>query len=84
MPRGDGTGPRGLGTMTGRGMGTCIEEIEMDESMNMKNMFMQGRRRWYGRGCCKFLGSQMSEKEMLENERDLLLRRLEQLENELK
>ncbi|MDI3534182.1 MAG: hypothetical protein PWQ82_547 [Thermosediminibacterales bacterium] len=23
MPRGDGTGPRGLGPMTGRGMGYC-------------------------------------------------------------
>ena len=25
MPRGDGTGPRGMGAMTGRGAGTCAE-----------------------------------------------------------
>lgn len=84
MPRGDGTGPMGLGTMTGRCMGTCIEEVEKEESINMKNRSIQGRRRWHRRSCCKFLGSQMSEKEMLENEKILLLRRLEQLENELK
>lgn len=24
MPRGDGTGPRGMGTMTGRGAGYCV------------------------------------------------------------
>ena len=27
MPRGDGTGPRGDGSMTGRGMGNCIVDL---------------------------------------------------------
>lgn len=27
MPRGDGTGPRGMGPMTGRGMGRCSSGV---------------------------------------------------------
>ena len=30
MPRGDGTGPRGLGPMTGRAKGKCILKIPDD------------------------------------------------------
>ena len=30
MPRGDGTGPLGLGPMTGRGMGYCVVKLPAD------------------------------------------------------
>ena len=42
MPRGDRTGPRGLGPMTGRGMGYC-SKYPVSE---IKKTF-----RGYGRGC---------------------------------
>lgn len=28
MPRGDGTGPRGMGPMTGRGLGSCSSGVK--------------------------------------------------------
>ena len=50
MPRGDGTGPRGGGPMTGRGMGYCVE----DNTLGFANPPYFGRglgiRRGFGRG----------------------------------
>ncbi|MDK2835960.1 MAG: hypothetical protein PWP21_737 [Thermosediminibacterales bacterium] len=50
MPRGDGTGPRGLGPMTGRGMGYCAG-FPVPGYMNPGPGFGFGRGRgWWGRG----------------------------------
>lgn len=50
MPRGDGTGPRGLGRMTGRGFGPCGT---MDNAPNEPGMalgFFDRLRRRFGFG----------------------------------
>lgn len=53
MPRNDGTGPMGMGAMTGRGMGSCVEFVT-DANINpalgrgMGNGC--GRRRMHGSG----------------------------------
>lgn len=52
MPRGDGTGPRGEGPMTGRGMGYCVEYAANP------NYFGAGRRVGGGFGRGRGFGSQ--------------------------
>ncbi len=68
MPRRDGTGPRGLGLMAGRGLGL-------------------GYRRGFGRGFARGYGfndiSQRTEKELLQEEKDILESRLEAIKKEL-
>lgn len=36
MPGFDGTGPRGQGPMTGRGMGYCIVKLDFDNTESKK------------------------------------------------
>jgi len=47
MPRGDGTGPAGMGSMTGRGMGYCAG---YNTPGYMNPGFGRGLGRGYGRG----------------------------------
>lgn len=53
MPRGDGTGPRGEGPLTGRGLGPCNTDMQRGESgYGMGAGFGRGRglgRRWWSR-----------------------------------
>ncbi len=71
MPGFDRTGPRGLGPMTGRGMGCCGRRM---------------RGRGYGRGLAQGGGfyrapiTKKEEKEMLEEEIKALKKRIEELE----
>jgi hypothetical protein len=51
MPRGDGTGPMGLGPMTGRGMGYCAEYVTPGFTNQMPGRGMgRGRGMGFGRG----------------------------------
>ena len=55
MPQGDRTGPRGLGPLTGRGLGNCVIELEPNQELNnRKNIneedFFRGRGMGFGRG----------------------------------
>lgn len=66
MPRIDGTGPMGNGTMTGRGLGTCGNGIRIGNC---------GRRKGFG-----FWGSFRSPKnqiQSLEEEEKMILEELE-------
>lgn len=83
MPRGDGTGPKGDGPMTGRSMGYCIKEGETGESSYIGGGTMQGIRRWFGKGRCGSFSSTVPDKAMLEKEKTFLLQRLELIEKEL-
>lgn len=87
MPGLDRTGPQGRGSMTGRRMGNCNDNIE-----NIAN----GRTgRWYGRGGGsgfrhrfgrnqqQFL-TKVSEKTILENEINTLKDQLSSLEKQMK
>lgn len=70
MPRQDGTGPMGQGSMTGRGMGPCRGGIRG-----------RGMRRGMG-----WFGGRLSkdeEKEILEEEKKYLEEELEEVKKEL-
>jgi hypothetical protein len=91
MPRGDGTGPLGLGPMTGRGMGYCAG-FPVPRYINPRWGFRRGRgfRRmywltgfpgWTAYGY-PYAGT-VDEKTILENQRDFLKSQLEAIESEL-
>ena len=66
MPRGDGTGPQGLGPFTGRGMGFCVADLSQlprqstdllpqtmptyGRNFGLGKGFYSGRGRGFGRG----------------------------------
>lgn len=110
MPRGDGTGPRGLGAMTGRGMGFCTGMNMVGRGLGLGlGLLAAGRgfrRQALGRGAGMgwragrgmgygFRGgyladpiddiySSRTQKELLEEEKSLLERRLGILNKQLK
>lgn len=77
MPRKDGTGPMGLGTMTGRGLGNCVGENEI--------RYGAGLRMGSGRGFTNQRGSTVgpSSKELLQEEKEQLKSRLEVINRQL-
>jgi len=77
MPFGDGTGPRGMGRMSGRGLGPCAGE-------NMPGQGF-GRGRGFGRrlGFCPFPVAQASEKNSLEQEKTVIESEIKLLKQEL-
>ena len=79
MPRRDGTGPMGVGPMTGRGLGICtgINAAGFGEGPGMG---LGLSRRWglgrgFGRGFVAAETSSKTQKELLEEQRDLLDRK---------
>jgi len=44
MPRGDGTGPKGYGPMTGRGRGFCVRTFETGETSYVGGNIRRGFR----------------------------------------
>ncbi|WZL72342.1 DUF5320 domain-containing protein [Clostridiaceae bacterium 35-E11] len=80
MARRDGTGPMGMGPMTGRGMGLCRSGKSRS---GIKAGFGYGR----GMGRCFFYGNAAMdaevEKSMLQNERTVLEARLKDVEKRL-
>lgn len=85
MPGLSGTGPQGMGPMSGRGMGNCNPQ----NSTNNQNspMFGRGmgfgRRGSFGRGCGRGFGRGMNysiqdEKEMLEARLDVINKNLKE------
>ena len=83
MPRGDGTGPMGRGSMTGRGMGYCVRAFESGEASYIGGGVRRGPRRWFGRGCAAVQFMPETENELLEDEKSKLQRRLESIKKEL-
>lgn len=69
MPFYDGTGPRGMGPMTGRGLGPCGRGL--------------GLRRGYGRRYA-YSPSKTSERELLKEDKELLEKELEEINKRLK
>ena len=81
MPRGDKTGPRGNGRMTGRGMGYCSND-NRSENSNRRFGFGRGN----GNGFRNFFNnrfSDSSEKGNLENEIANLKEQLLSIEEKL-
>lgn len=87
MPRRNGMGPMGIGPMTGRGMGYCRREYS--GNMGYGYGLGHGRRMGcgygpgYGRGMGAYALSPEEEKAMLEEERDYLKSRLDEVDRVL-
>ena len=75
MPGFDGTGPNGMGPMTGRGMGSC----------NPSNGNYFGRGQGYGRGQGRGIrrGYGIGQSDFIQNDKDILLAQKAELENSL-
>ncbi len=79
MPQGDKTGPNGQGPMTGRRMGLCA-------GFNAPGFVNNGCRKGFGRGRgWRFQSpientNQEQEKQILENQKELIEKRLKELE----
>ncbi|KUO72112.1 MAG: hypothetical protein APF77_00810 [Clostridia bacterium BRH_c25] len=93
MPRGDGTGPMGMGPMTGRGLGICAgiyTGIAALRCINRGTGYGMGfgRGRGFGRMSYTAYGgafkSAEDEKEYLSNQAELLENQLHQVEKRLK
>ena len=87
MPRFDGTGPMGMGSMTGRGLGPCGYGFQGGgRGRGMGYGMMMGGCPWYGR----MIGPTAGEKkeilkdqvEMLKQNLDLAQKRLSEIENQ--
>ena len=91
MPRGNQTGPLGLGSMTGRRMGNCNSEAQSESNSNFgfgrgfrgrhnagSNAFRK-RKNSFGRN---FSNPQTSSKDSIESEIEQLKKQLSYLENE--
>lgn len=84
MARRDGTGPRGMGPMTGRGLGPCgAGKFHSGRGMGLG----YGRGYGRGRGICGFYNSfpidEETERAFLEEERSILETRLRNVEKRL-
>lgn len=77
MPGRDGSGPRGMGSMTGRGLGYCSAEARPGYGIG-RGLGM-GRRTGYGRGFRRDAYGAMT----LEEERAWLRDRLNAIDNEI-
>ena len=79
MPRLDGTGPRGQGPRTGRGLGNCPGTGGIGQGLGLG----RGRGRGFGRFCfgCPFWNNQAITKE---EQKKILEEEKKQIEEELK
>lgn len=89
MPRRDGTGPMGAGTMTGRGLGLCTRANEAKYSAGLGIGLGLGRahRRGFGGGFGRcFAISQNStktQKDLFQEQKELLQNQLEVINKQL-
>ncbi len=89
MPRRDGTGPVGAGSMTGRGLGLCTGGNVAENGTDRGSRFglgLRGRRggsRSFGRCIVKNQDSSKTQKELLEERKAMLQNRLEVIDKQL-
>lgn len=89
MPRVDGTGPRGAGAMTGRGLGLCSGKNMMKYGAGLGLGLGLGFacKKRFGRGVGRGFDLQntpsKSQKELLEEQKELLQSRLDVIDEHL-
>jgi len=95
MPGRDGTGPAGLGSMTGRGLGPCNGTGETyrgagyGTGTGFSRGFGGGRGRGRGlglgffRGFANFNASSKTQKELLQDQKNILKNRLEEIDKQM-
>jgi len=87
MPRRDGTGPMGAGSMTGRGLGLCtnantvkyIADLRMGLGLACRRGFCRG----FGRGFAVNQTFSKTQKELLQDKKNMLKDRLEVIDKQL-
>jgi hypothetical protein len=87
MPRGDGTGPKGMGPVTGRGTGNCNNTSYRGGNgpgIFAKGMGVgRGQRRMFCVGS-SMVGQSLTEEAVLKNEETFLEKKLQKVKERLK
>ncbi|KPU43479.1 hypothetical protein OXPF_29200 [Oxobacter pfennigii] len=87
MPKRDGTGPRGAGSMTGRGLGPCIGanivRYRADSGVELGLACRYGFAGGSGRGFAVNQPSFKIQKEKLKHQKNILQNRLEAIDKQL-
>jgi hypothetical protein len=89
MPRRDGTGPMGAGSMTGRGLGLCTgaNAVKYGSGLGMGLGLglacRHGFGRGFGRGFAFNQTSSKTQKELLQEQKTMLQNRLEVIDKQL-
>lgn len=89
MPRRDGTGPMGAGSMTGRGLGFCTgaNAVKYGAGPGMRLGLGLARRcgfgRGFGRGFAVNQTSSKTQKELLNEQKTMLKDQLEAIDKQL-
>ncbi len=93
MPRRDGTGPMGVGSMTGRGLGLCTgaNAVKYGAGIGMglglglacRRGFGRSFGRGFGRGFAINQTSSKTQKELLNEQKAMLQDRLEVIDKQL-
>ncbi len=90
MPRRDGTGPMGAGSMTGRGFGLCSGTkavkygVGMGMGLGLGLACRRGFGRGFGRGFAAIRTDSKSQRELLQEQQSLLQNRLSVINKQLK
>jgi len=83
MPRRDGTGPNGAGSMTGRGLGNCTDVNAVNYRAGFGSAYRRGFGRGFGRGFNANQNSTRTQKELLCEQKAMLQEQLEAIEKQL-
>lgn len=85
MPRRNGTGPMGAGSMTGRGLGLCTgaNAVKYGAGLGMGLGLGFACRRGFGRGFAFNQTSSKTQKELLNEQKTMLQDRLEVIDKQL-
>ena len=85
MPRRDGTGPMGAGSMTGRGLGSCTgaNAVKYGAGLGLGLGLGLACRRGFGRGFAVNQNSSKTQKELRQEQKDLLKNRLDVIDKQL-
>lgn len=87
MPRRDGTGPMGAGSMTGRGLGLCTGANAVKYGaglgLGLGLACRRGFGRGFGRGVAVNQNSSKTQKELLQEQRDAMKSRLDVIDKQL-
>ena len=85
MPRRDGTGPMGAGSMTGRGLGSCTgaNAVKYGAGLGLGLGLGLTCRRGFRRGFAVNQNSYKTQKELLQEQKDVLKNRLDVIDKQL-
>jgi hypothetical protein len=85
MPRRDGTGPKGAGSLTGKGFGLCAEENSgVGLGQRLRRACRPGVGRGLGRGVSPNQDTFITQKDLLLKQKEVLNRRMDVIDKQLK